>query len=252
MADLRGDATPSAPYHSLNLRRFVTSILRPRFPPEYQLHGKRSLVRTYGSFVQELALSGGRYADHVHVLPTLYVAGAEPWVEGIHQGVCLDALDRPKWIFRDVALDGALADRIVALLAGTPVSFQDPLSEATACASLAFMTQRKVTEVPAFFLAFFLMTLGKDNVQRPVLASRRFPFFRRDTGVENASSRLNEARGLFASRNRRLIHDWQRTTAARFEELSARLGTPDCVALSRREAEEHAAKLHLPALRWPT
>lgn len=46
--------------------------------------------------------------------------------------------------------------------------------------------------------------------------------------------------------------DFEEALYARFQKLESRLDRPDCIALCRANAEEHARLLGLPPIEWPS
>jgi hypothetical protein len=224
---------PGAPYNAAMLGRFASACLRPRLAKDFlPFHKMRDLGRFQGNFFQLLTLRGGRYGDHLGVRPIFYVVGARPWNDRIPRSAPLGKRTQAavKWRFRDRRLDDVLAQEICGLLeAGTPLSFARPIGPEEAHAALQSFASADTAEHVALHLAFFCMALG----------------------LPGAGHWLSLARNDLLRNGRAPTNDWQIRTLARLDELESRLARPDGVRACRREAEQHAARLRLPSLRWP-
>ena len=214
-------------YKSAALKQF-SALLRSEYLRDFlPYHAGRDSVRLHGAFVQLMALSGGRYGHTLHVLPTFYVVGARPWDEVITQSISVDSIQPRDWRIQDASLDHSLAALLNQRIEkASPIPYSQPLTNAAIVKALEFFEKRGTSEVASMGLAFFLMSLGRVDV----------------------ASRLKLARKTFMKDNNPIKHDWQHNVVKRLDVLEARVSQPDCVELCRREAEEHAQRLGLPAL----
>jgi len=222
------DETPL--YKAVALKSFISKMLQPRFPADFQRHRTRSLLRMYGNVAQMVGLSGGRYATTLGLHPILYVAGACPWVEEISAGVAWDLTDEGKWTFQNVLLDDHLADKIIDQLEGLKQSFFGPMSDTRVREWLNYFCKDGIREHAPLYLGFYLLTLGDSS----------------------ASIYLQQARKIFKRICPNPDQEWQRQTSSRIELLLERVGSFDGAVECRKEAEEHALKLKLPQISWPS
>lgn len=217
-------------YSPAAIKKFSRTVLRPRvaidFVPFYR---DRDLVRQTSNFVQLIALSGGRYGETLKVLPTFYVVGARPFDEVITQSIALHVEHPNKWRFQGRHLDECLADDICVLLSDESfLSFFAPIGATDVVATLTDLAKNATSEDAPLFLAFFMMA----------------------NEIQGADIWIERARKKFLQANPVILHDWQRATMQRLDEIQQRLGAPNAAILSREEAQDHAARLQLPRIEW--
>lgn len=221
-------ATP--PYSAAAIKKFVTAILRPRVASDFVTHHEnRALVRQRCNFAQLIALSGGRYGETLKALPTFYVVGARPSDAIIPQSVSLHADEPHKWRFQGRQLDEHLADDICRLLVRhSPLSYFAPFGAADVVEALKCVAKKEISEDAPLFLAFFMFA----------------------NGISGGEAWIEKARRVFLKQNPIILHDWQRTTLLRIEELERRHNLPNAANLCQAEAQDQAMRLGLPRIEW--
>lgn len=216
-----------APYAAKKLREFSSSYLLPRLGTGFGLFERRDPMRVFANLVQVLTLTGGRYGETLRIYPTIYVSGAYPWDEVITQSVVITE-GGGGWTFQNRELDESLAEEVLANSSKTPLSYAAEMSAGSILESLPKIARNSVDERGAVYLAFFLMA----------------------TGLASAEPWIELASKKFMRNNNKIEHDWQRMTAERIGELGLRLGMIDRMEACRREADQHARFLRLPAMNW--
>lgn len=191
-----------------------------------------------GPFLQGVLFAKKR-SGWLHVIPTFYVVGANPADPVIFQTISLpvhgvDEAMKWKW-HADTLLDDNLASRIVSQLEEcSPISFVGALDDVTVAVSLTIFSEKVTHWAPLLSLAFFCICSGNSS----------------------ARDNLDRARRIFLKLSRYGSGtpplDFEQALLARFDELEARLENPDCISICRAEAVEHAARLSLPVIEWPT
>lgn len=220
-------------YKAIEIARFVKQCLQPQLPIAYQMYGKRDLVRMRGNFAQLVLIAQGR-GHYLSVLPTLYVVGADLVDETIHQTVSLKVRSPHDWCFSPEALDLAFATQIVQQLERSPVTtFVCEFGDKEIDKALRWFGKTRTHWAADLFLAFFNMTRGAPTARKDL--ARAFQLFIKH-------SRYATDKPPF---------DFEEARYARFKELESRLDRPDCIALCRSDAEEHAQLLKLPPIVWP-
>jgi hypothetical protein len=212
------------------LRNFLVKEIAPLLGPQFQLHGRRALVRMRGPVVQSLVLSASRSRVLV-VWPCLFLCGANPSVPALDASLSLTILDRSKWSFVDPRLSGSLAKRIASMLNDkvVPLDFSSDLMDATIEETVsAFIAQLDFWS-DCLFLAFF-------NAFR---------------GVRTAREDLNRAKQKFVAQAASPYREHEVALLERFENLASRFDRQDCIALCRGDADGHARRLKLPPISWP-
>lgn len=220
-------------YKAIELARFVKQCLQPQLPSSYQLYGKRDLVRMRGNFAQLLLLTSGR-GHYLKVLPTLFVVGASLADKTIHQTVSLYVRNPHDWNITPENLDVALATQIVKQSEQlSPITFVGELEDREIDHALRWFGKDGRHWADYLFLAFFNMTRGAPTARKDL--ARAFHLFIKH-------SRYSTDKPPF---------DFEEALFARFQELESRLDHPECIALCRADAEEHARLLKLPSIVWP-
>ena len=125
------------------------------------------------------------------------------------------------------------AEILTRLKKDSPISFTAPLEDEAIDKALRWFGKDGLHWAADLFLAYFNMTRGAPTARRDL--GRAFDIFRR-------KSRMATDKPL---------RDWEEALLARFQELESRLDRPDCIALCRADAEEHARLLKLPPIVWP-
>lgn len=217
---------------------FVKNMIWPKFGPGYFIYKRQDLVRMRGPFLQGVLFAKKR-SGWLHVIPTFYVAGANLADPVIFQTMSvpvhgIDEARRWKW-HADTLLDDHLASHIVSQLEEySPLSFVEALDDLAVGASLTHFAKELSHWAPFLSLAFFCICSGNPS----------------------ARDNLDHARRIFLKLSRYGSGtpplEFEQALLARFDELEARLDDPDCISICRTEAEEHAARLFLPPIEWPT
>jgi hypothetical protein len=220
-------------YKAIEIARFVRTYLRTALPIDYQFYGKRDLVRMRGNFAQLLLIAQAR-GNYLRILPTLYVVGANLAEATIHQAVCLYTVRPSDWNLAPESLDFDFAAQIVDQLKKSPVGI--------------FVRESVDAEIDNTFRWF-----GKDGSHWSDYLF--LAFFNMTRGAPTARKDLARAFELFIKRSRYSTNkpplDFEEALHTRFQDLESRLDRPDCIALCRADAEEHARLLKLPAIVWP-
>lgn len=221
-------------YRNADISRFLKTHLSASLA-DYRDHYKsRDVVRTRANFYQ-MVIAGVNKGGWVHVVPAAYVVGAEPAEDCVHQTVSLSSLSPDAWKFPpDTSLGRDLADEIVKRLeTGSELPFLGPLSDDKIDSGLRWFGRRGQHWSAELFLAFFNMSRGAPSA-REDLAFACKAFVAKSSAAHGKS-----------------LQGWEESLLERFSELEARLDSPDCIALCRAEAEQHAGRLKLPPIVWP-
>ncbi len=214
------------------LNRYLVHELAPVLGPQFQRYGRRALVRMRGSVVQYLVLSASRTRVLV-VSPGLFVCGADPNFPVLGGALSHRFVRKNNWNFVDPKLDEGLTNRIVTMLQADcgPLSFFSGMTDDLIGKEIKYFIHRGNFWSYHLHMAFFNITRGDraagDDLTRAVGAFKALP--------------LPDP-----------PRDHDRALLRRFATLEARLDQPDCVALCRADAEEHARRLRLPPIRWPS
>lgn len=222
------------------IKAFSQFEIRPLLGADFSayIYAKRDLVRMRGPFVQAVLFAKKR-SDWLLVIPTFYVAGANPADPVLFQTMSLPISgmdENRRWRFPpETLLDAKLAQDLVAQLEReSPLSFVKPLEDDAIGATLDLIVRKGPHWASYLSRAFFNMCRG---------------------AVDAAGADLAQARKLFIKRSRYRLgqtpFDFEQVLMARFDTLQRRLQEPECVLLCRAEAEEHASRLQLPAVEWP-
>lgn len=222
-------------YKASDIGRFSREILLPRFPEPYVLYKKRDIVRMRANFAQLLMITVGR-GGYIKVLPTFFVVGADLEQEIVHQTVSLRVVQPDRWLFSpDTPLDGSFASLIIERLElDSPISFIDPLRDSDIENGLRWFSRLLKHWSAHQFLAFFNITRGADSARADCMHA--YKFLRQYT-------RLSTEKPLL---------DWEVKLRDRFLALEARLDSSDCIESCRLDSQEHARKLGLPEIVWPS
>ena len=239
-------------YKATEIARFVCTHLRAALPNFTGQYKRRDILRMHGHVVQWLFVDVSR-GGWIGVSPALMVLG--PYLhlkdsehckntdgtfnsDGLIVSVGLSGVSASaarRWSFPpEIRLNEKFAAEIVARLnKDSPISFVQPLEDEEIEKALRWFGKDGLNWVADLFLAFFNMTRG----------------------VPTARKDLARACELFIKRSRystdKPPFDFEEALFARFKELESRLDRPDCIALCRADAEEHAKLLKLPSIVWP-
>ncbi|MEW6416489.1 MAG: hypothetical protein AB1482_14685 [Pseudomonadota bacterium] len=237
-------------YKAPEIAYFVRTHLRAVLPDFTGQYKRRDIHRMRGSFIQGVGVSVSR-GGWIHLTPSLFVLGAEIYEKDlqssklkdgsisadnlIHTTVCLETKAPRRWMFEpETPLDEKFAAEILTRLKkDSPISFTAPLEDEAIDKALRWFGKDGLHWAADLFLAYFNMTRGAPTARRDL--GRAFDIFRR-------KSRMATDKPL---------RDWEEALLARFQELESRLDRPDCIALCRADAEEHARLLKLPPIVWP-
>lgn len=223
------------------IKAFSKLEIRPLLGADFSAYAysKRDLVRMRGPFVQAVLFAKKR-SDWLLIIPTFYVAGANPADPILFQNMSLPISgmdENRRWSFPpETALNAELAQRLVAQLEReSPLSFAKPLEDDTIGTTLDLLVRRRSYWVSGLSRAFFNMCRGADSTVLDDLALARKLF------IKYSRYGLGQA-----------PLDYEQVLMARFDTLQRRLQKPDCILLCRAEAEEHAGRLQLPTVSWPS
>lgn len=213
------------------LKSYLIREIAPRLGSEFKLYGRRGLYRVRGPVVQSLVLSASRGTVLV-VSPGLFVCGYDPNFPVLSGSMSLYALDSHKWSFVRPELSAEFAEQLVGLLREdrSPLSFFAEISDHAIEAMIKFFISHDKIWFDLWALAFFNMVRG------------------------SSSARDDLDRALVRFRAKGMAHpprDLDKAFLERLSDLEARLDRPDCIALCRAEAEQHAVRLNLPTIDWP-
>jgi hypothetical protein len=239
-------------YQASEIAYFVRVHLRSALPDFTGQYKRRDILRTRGNLVQWIFLGVSR-GGWIDISPALSVLG--PYIhrkesehcknkdgsfnsDGMIVSVSLDGISASaarRWSFPpETSLNGAFATEILSRLKqDSPISFTDPLEDGAIDKALRWFGKSGLHWTPALFLAYFNMTRGAPTARKDL--SRAFELF-----IKHSRYSTNKPPFDFEI----ALHD-------RFKELESRLDRPDCIALCRADAEEHARLLKLPAIVWP-
>lgn len=239
-------------YKSPEIAHFVRTHLRAALPDFTGQYKRRDILRTRGNLVQWMFVGVSR-AGWLEISPALSVLG--PYIhlkdsehcknkdgsfnsDGLIVSIGLSGLSASatrRWSFApDTPLDETFAAEILTRLRqDSPISYTEPLEDEAIDKALRWFGKDGAVWTDYLFLAYFNMTRGAPTARKDL--GRAFEIFRR-------KSRMATDKPL---------RDWEEALLARFQELESRLDRPNCVALCRADAEEHARLLKLPPIVWP-
>ncbi|MCG3188110.1 MAG: hypothetical protein IOMNBAOH_02834 [Rhodocyclaceae bacterium] len=234
------------------IARFVRTHLRAALPDFTGQYKRRDVLRTRGNLVQWMFVGVSR-GGWVRVSPVLSVFG--PYIhlkdsehcknkdgsfnsDGLIVSVGLSGMSASaarRWSFPpDTPLDEMFASEILRWLKeDAPISFTEPLKDEAIDKALRWFGKDGMHWTAHLFLAYFNMTRGAPTARKDL--ARAFELFIKH-------SRYSTDKPPF---------DFEIALHARFQDLESRLDRPDCIALCRADAEEHARLLKLPAIVWP-
>lgn len=208
----------------------------------FSMYAERDLIRMRGPFVQAL-LFGNSRTQTLDVVPAFYVVGAYPADSALFQTMSIPLVDATgdlRWLSAaDAPVEEELAQRLLAQVEqDSPLSFIAPLQDESISMALEHLVTTSSHWLPALSKAFFAMCMGSSTAAAD-LARARDTFIRLSNVGRGGTPR-----------------PFERDLMARFDDLNLRLQGIDCIAQCRKEAEEHAARLGLPAIacppEWPT
>ncbi len=232
------------------IAHFVRTHLRAVLPEFTGQYKRRDIYRIRGPLMQGVGVSVSR-GGWIHVSPGLFVLGPEIYRKDlqssklkdatistdnlIHTTVGLDTKTPRRWMFEpETPLDEKFAAEILhRLKQDSPISFTAPLEDEAIDKALRWFGRDGLHWAAALFLAYFNMTRGAPTARKDL--ARAFELFIKH-------SRYSTNKPPF---------DFEEALFARFKELESRLDRPDCIALCRADAEEHARLLKLPSIVWP-
>lgn len=240
-------------YKAPEIAHFVRTHLRAALPDFAGQYKRRDILRMRGPLVQWVFV-GVRRSEWISVSPSLSVLGPELYIKDLESHKLKDgSLDRDalistvsleakspsaslRWHFPpETLLDERFAAEIVARLnQDSPISFIKPLEDEAIDKALRWFGKDGAVWTDYLFLSFFNMTRGAPTARKDL--ARAFELFIK-------RSRYSTNKPPF---------DFEEALYARFQELESRLDRPDCIALCRADAEEHARLLKLPAIVWPS
>lgn len=220
-----------------DLRKFSKSYLRPHLGAEYFQYKGGDLFRARGPFLQGVLLAIKR-SGWLQIIPTFYVVGAMPSYDVIFQSVSLpvSGVDEDRVWLRspETTLDESLSRYVIENIEReSPLSFLEPASDGAIDEALRFFVKKVDHMAPSIFLAFFNLCRGAASTPKDLATAK--------------SIFLKKSR--YASGKPPL--EYEKLLLDRFNDLEARLKNPDCVHVSRAEADEHAKTLGLPGIEWP-
>jgi len=231
------------------IARFVRTYLRAALPDFTAQYKRRDILRMRGHVVQWVHVSVGR-SEWVRVYPSLFVLGSKIYEKDLDcykrkdgtverdsliSTVSLEAkYPDARWHFPpETQLDETFAAEILTRLKqDSPISFTEPLQDEAIDKALRWFGKDGYW-LAHLFIAYFNMTRGAPTARKDL--ARAFEQFIKH-------SRYSTNKPPF---------DFEEALYARFQELESRLDRPDCVALCRADAEEHARLLELPPIVWP-
>lgn len=221
-------------YKRSDLSRFVKGYAISRLDAGYLEFTKGDIFRPRANLLQILILWVSR-GGWIHIEPTLYVVGANPSEQTLHQTVSLGGKEPRSWQFSpETPLDAEFADLIVNQLnQDSPISFTQPLTDEAIDKGLRWFGKDGLHWAADLFLAFFNMTRGAPTARKDL--AHAFELFRRNSRMVTDKP----------------LRDWEKALLVRFKELESRLDRPDGIALCRADAEAHAKQLKLPSIVWP-
>jgi hypothetical protein len=183
-----------------------------------------------GSFVQSFELSRSR-GPVLCVTPKFFVTGADPAFPVMHDALSLDSLDPHHWNFVKPKLSHDFASTLMDMIrSDSPVSFFDELTDASLDESIRWFIARTDHWCAYQFKAFIAILQGQVSARND---------------LTHAISKFRKQALSDPPR------DHETVLLQRYAELEARLDRPDCIALCRADAEEHARRLKLPPVEWP-
>lgn len=232
------------------IARFVRTHLRVVLPDFTGQYKRRDICRMRGPLMQGIGVAVSR-GGWIRLSPGLFVLGPEIYRKElqssklkdgsistdnlIHTAVGLESKAPRRWMFEpETSLDEEFAAEILTRLKkDSPISFTDPLEDEAIDKALRWFGKDGLHWAADLFLAFFNMTRGAPTARKDL--ARAFELFIKHSRYSTDKPPL----------------DFEIALHARFQELEARLDRPDCIALCRADAEEHARLLKLPAIVWP-
>lgn len=239
-------------YKAPEIARFVRTHLRAALPDFTGQYKQRDILRMRGPLVQWVFVGVSR-GGWIGVSPSLSVLGPHIYLRDLERyknkdgslnsdalivAVSLDGKSPEatrRWNFPpETSLDEMFTAEIVARLnQDSPISFIQPLGDETIDKALRWFGKADLHWTDYLFLAFFNMTRGAPSARKDLV--RAFELFRRNSRMVTDKP----------------LRDWEEALLARFQELESRLDRPDCIALCRADAEEHARLLKLLPIVWP-
>lgn len=237
-------------HKATDIARFVKTHLRAALPDFSCQYKRRDICRMRGLFMQGVGVGTSR-GGWIHVYPDFFVLGAEIYEKDlpknllkngsvcsdnlIHGTVSLEVKAPRRWHFPpETPLDEALAAEILRRLKeDSPISFTELLTGDAIDKALRWFGKDGLHWAADLFLAYFNMTRGAPSARKDL--ARAFGLFVKHSRYSTDKPPL----------------DYEEALYARFQELEARLDRPDCIALCRADAEEHARLLGLPPIVWP-
>lgn len=239
-------------YKATEIARFVSTHLRAALPNFTGQYKRRDILRMRGPLVQWIFVGVSR-GGWISVSPSLSVLGPGIYAKDLECHRLKDgSLDRDALIFTvslegrspsatrrwnfppETLLDEKFAAEIVFRLNhDSPISFVNPLEDEAIDKALRWFGKDGSVWTDQLFLAYFNMTRGATTARKNL--ARAFELFIK-------RSRYSTNKPPF---------DFEEALFARFQELESRLDRPDCIALCRADAEEHAKLLKLPPIVWP-
>jgi len=240
-------------YKAPEIAQFVRTHLRVLLPDFTGQYKRRDIYRMRGHVVQWMFVGSGR-SGWIEISPALSVLGPKIYEKDMESSRCKDGSldtnsllstvaalkstspsDLRRWSFPpETPLDEAFAAEILCrLMEDSPISFTDPMQDEAIDKALRWFGKDGLHWSADLFLAYFNMTRGAPTARKDL--ARAFELFIKH-------SRYSTNKPPF---------DFEEALFARFKELESRLDRPDCIALCRADAEEHARLLKLPSIVWP-
>jgi hypothetical protein len=183
-----------------------------------------------GPFVQNFEISRSR-GPVLYVTPQFFVAGADPAFPVMHDSLGLWSRDPHRWSFVEPRLTPDFALILMDMLrSDSPVSFFDELTDASIDEAVRWFISRTNHWSAHQFKAFIAILKGQTTARAEL--TRAIAVFKKQALSDPP-------------------RDHEAALLQRYAELEARLDRPDCIALCRADAEEHARRLKLPPVEWP-
>lgn len=239
-------------YKAPEIAQFVRTHLREALPDFTAQYKRRDILRTRGNLVQWMfvGISRGGWLEispalsvigpHIHLKDSEHCKNKDGTFnsDGLIVSVGLSGMsasDIRRWSFPpETPLDTTFATEILARLKqDSPIPFTEPLKDDSIDNALRWFGKNGLHWTSNLFLAYFNMTRGAPSARKDL--ARAFELFRRNSRMVTGKP----------------LRDWEEALLARFQELESRLDRPDCIALCRADAEEHARLLKLPPIVWP-
>lgn len=239
-------------YKAPEITQFVKMHLRAVLPDFTAQYKRRDILRMRGHIVQWVFVGVSR-SGWIEISPALSVLGPKIYEKDMESNRCRDgsidlnsllstvsalkstsAGSLRRWSFPpETPLDETFATEILTRLKhDSPISFTDPLEDEAIDKALRWFGKDGYW-LAHLFLTYFNMTRGAPTARKDL--ARAFELFIKH-------SRYSTNKPPF---------DFEEALFARFQELESRLDRPDCIALCRADAEEHARLLKLSPIVWP-